>query len=280
MPKDMEEADVEDGLPTSPGSKVKREKVLAAKKSYKVKKAAATAASAGAAAAAVLAASSSSLSAAAAAPSAHALLGQLMAQNVKELEGTNGQPQQQPFSHDVLAKLVRKQQANWDALLMKRPKSTNSSDMLTWIQEVLRVSDMEEAAAGAAATADSVNVKSEEGSAPKPAAITKDSPTKNGHPKKRTLESAIKDDADAARRASEESIKVDAAGMDVSDRSGKDAENGKEKEEDEEKESGEEEMDGDDDDDHDDKAAQPSLDDASTSSEDSVDLRASKKPRV
>lgn len=274
MPKDMEEADVEDGLPMSPGSKVKREKVLAATKSYKVKKVAATASSAGAAAAAVLAASSSSLSAAAAAPSAHALLGQLMARNVKELEGTNGQPQQQPFSHDVLAKLVRKQQANWDALLMKRPKSTNSSDMLTWIQEVLRVSDMEEAAAGVAATADSVNVKSEEDSAPK------DAPTKNGHPKKRTLESAIKDDADAARRASEESIKVDAAGMDVSDRSGKDAENGKEKEEDEEKESGEEEMDGDDDDDHDDKAAQPSLDDASTSSEDSVDLRASKKPRV
>ena len=69
------------------------------------------------------------------------LLGELMARNAEELQQEQTTPLE-PLSDDTLARFVKERQVAWQDLLLRRPKSPSSSAMLGWVQEILRVSDV------------------------------------------------------------------------------------------------------------------------------------------
>jgi hypothetical protein len=79
---------------------------------------------------------------------AQELLDLLMARNVQELQpdgsiGTNSKIKS-PLNADMLDQLLKKKQGDWDQLLLNRPRTSNDpSAMASWLLEVLRVSDVE-----------------------------------------------------------------------------------------------------------------------------------------
>ncbi len=72
------------------------------------------------------------------------LLGELMSRNVREVQKERAPPKE-PLSDDVLARFVEGRKEVWEGLLLRRPRSNSGSAMLAWVQEILRISDMEEA---------------------------------------------------------------------------------------------------------------------------------------
>lgn len=71
------------------------------------------------------------------------LLGELMSRNVAEVQQERGPPEE-PLSVDDVAKFVDGRKELWEGLLLRRPRSNSRGAMLAWIQDILRISDMEE----------------------------------------------------------------------------------------------------------------------------------------
>jgi hypothetical protein len=83
------------------------------------------------------------------------LLDMLLARNVQELQtdGGNGSSNNNnsnnaPIGSELLEQLIQKKQGDWDKLLMERPRTSNDpAAMATWLLEVLRVSDVDKTSA-------------------------------------------------------------------------------------------------------------------------------------
>lgn len=72
------------------------------------------------------------------------LLGELMTRNVAEVQQEQTPPKE-PLSEEALAGFIEERRKPWEELLLERPKLPHGSAMLAWVQEILRVSDMGEA---------------------------------------------------------------------------------------------------------------------------------------
>lgn len=88
---------------------------------------------------------------------AQELLDLLLARNVQELQSdgsTSNGSNKSPIAAEMLEQLIQKNQGEWDRLLMDRPRTSNDpSAMASWLLEVLRVSDVEKTTAVASAAA-------------------------------------------------------------------------------------------------------------------------------
>jgi hypothetical protein len=82
--------------------------------------------------------------------SSQELLDALMVQNVPELQAGGQNIPKPPFTGEVLETIVAKRQQEWDKLLLERPPPSTSEDpstMAAWVLQLLRASDMEKIAA-------------------------------------------------------------------------------------------------------------------------------------
>jgi len=208
------------------------------------------------------------------------LLDYLSECNAKEVQEGDA-PVKEPFSEQLLETLIKERKEAWDNLFLKRPKSNKDmSAIVAWVQDVLRVSDMEEAAASLTPDASSQLKKT-------------DSPRKDVLAISAKEERKKEDDEDDDEKSdgvslvkNNENITKDEPNQlkekEIAEK------NEKPKKEEEEQEDGEiteaekekRPNDDEDDDEEEGEVLVDGGDDGSTSSEDSVDLRASKKARM
>jgi hypothetical protein len=219
----------------------------------------------------------------------------LVAKKAKEVQKED-EPPKEPFPNKDLDKLIQKRQESWEALLLKRPRSLKNRDsMMAWVQEVLRVSDLED-------------IATSESSLPSSLSLFSPKPQKNTAAKKVTDDnisnmdngtSAQNGDTSNKKISGEkrklQSDKIDKSSTNTSEETSPKSKIVEEVEEEQDKaeqpkddrpeadngltKAGDDNDDEDEDDD-DDEDEQGMAEDASTSSEDSVDLRVSKKPRA
>jgi hypothetical protein len=195
---------------------------------------------------------------------AQELLDELVSRNAKEVRQND--PIYEALTDDMVETLLNKRREKWNSLLMKRPKTKKG--MITWTQEILRLSEMFDEESPAAATIPTttinshINKKTKNQSEQQPTTTLLD-----GGKKKNDDDTNKKDTKDESTSLHLKRKVDDELGV------------GDDMEEEEEEEQGEIVEKGKDDDDDDEVEAEVVPDDATTSSEDSVDLRASKKAR-
>jgi hypothetical protein len=213
------------------------------------------------------------------------LLDMLLARNVQELQSdgsTGANSNKTPIGSEMLGHLIQKKQGDWDKLLMVRPRASNdSAAMATWLLEVLRVSDVDKSTASAAVA--DVNTAPPMSSTGKVMSKVKKNVSKKKK-RKLVLKAAKPIKEDKPKKTKEGDTKPKLKQEEASSVSESNAPAVMEQREKSkpvpDMEEGNEDTDLEEDElhkSHDDLPA--TADDSSTSSEDSVDLRASKKTR-